>query len=115
VNRLLLLLDPAFVLLFVAVGRDTHGEEGTLGDVMWTAVPFLIALAVGWGAARVWRDPTGLAAGIVVAVVTLAGGMLLRNLVFGDGTAPGFVVVATLVLSAFLVGWRGVVAAVGRA
>lgn len=105
-NRLLLVLDPVFVLLFVAVGRDTHDETGTIGDVVSTAAPFLIAMAAAWIATRVWRDPFGLRAGAVVAAVTVAGGMLLRNLVFDDGTAPAFVLVAAAFLSATLLGWR---------
>jgi hypothetical protein len=114
VSRLLLLLDPAFVLLFVTIGRDTHDEGGDFGDVVTTAAPFLIALAAGWTAARVWRDPVGLGTGIIVTAVTLIGGMVLRNLVFGEGTAPAFVVVAALFLSASLLGWRLAAAAVGR-
>jgi hypothetical protein len=38
-------------------------------------------------------------------VVAVAAGMLLRR-VTGAGTDPAFVVVATLVLGALLVGWR---------
>jgi predicted nicotinamide N-methyase len=33
-------------------------------------------------------------------------GMVLRNLVFDLGTAPAFVVVATLFLGATMLGWR---------
>lgn len=113
-NRLLLLLDPAFVVLFAAVGRDTHGERGAFGEVMSTAAPFLIAVTAGWGVARVWRDPAGIGAGAVVTAVTLAGGMVLRSLVFGEGTAPAFVVVAALVLAAFLLGWRLLAGVIGR-
>jgi len=112
VRRLLLALDPAFVLLFVAVGRDAHDEQS--GTVLATAAPFLIALAAGWGAARAWRDPAGLTTGVVVTSVTLAGGMLLRRFAFGDGTAPAFVVVAALFLSLFLIGWRAAVTLAGR-
>ena len=32
--------------------------------------------------------------------------MLVRNLVFDRGTATSFVIVATLFVGAFLVGWR---------
>ena len=40
--------------------------------------------------------------------------MLLRNLVFDDGTATAFVIVATLFLALFIVGWRLAFAAMDR-
>ena len=40
--------------------------------------------------------------------VTVLVGMILRRALFDDGTAVSFVVVATLFLGAFLVGWRAV-------
>jgi hypothetical protein len=44
----------------------------------------------------------------------IVGGMLLRNLVFGDGTATSFVIVATVFVGLFVVGWRLVFAVVER-
>ncbi len=38
--------------------------------------------------------------------MTLVAGMVLRNVVFGDGTATSFVIVAALFLALFLIGWR---------
>jgi hypothetical protein len=38
--------------------------------------------------------------------VTVAVGMLLRNLVFDRGTALPFIIVATCFTGALLVGWR---------
>jgi uncharacterized membrane protein required for colicin V production len=40
--------------------------------------------------------------------------MLLRNLLFDDGTATAFVIVATLFLGVFIVGWRLAFAAIDR-
>jgi hypothetical protein len=37
--------------------------------------------------------------------------MLLRNLVFDDGTAASFVIVASVFLGTFLVGWRAIAGA----
>jgi hypothetical protein len=108
VHRLLLLLDPAVVVAFVAIGRDTHDEPPTLGGSAVTAAPFLIALAAGWLAARAWRSPFSIASGAVVATVTLVLGMVLRRTVFGEGTAIAFVVVATLFLGITMLGWRAI-------
>ena len=46
--------------------------------------------------------------------IVIVAGMLLRNLVFDDGTATAFVIVATLFLALFIVGWRLAFAAMGR-
>jgi hypothetical protein len=37
-------------------------------------------------------------------------GMLLRNLVFDRGTAPAFVIVATIFLGVTMFGWRALLA-----
>jgi hypothetical protein len=107
-QRAWLLLDPIVVVAFVAIGRDTHDEAPTLGGLMVTAAPFLIALGAGWLAARAWRRPTAISTGAIVAGVTLVLGMVLRRTVFGEGTAIAFVVVATLFLGAAMLGWRAI-------
>lgn len=98
--------DVGSVVAFVAAGRRNHDESGALPGVVGTALPFLLGLAVGWVVARGWRRPTAMSTGLVVWPVTVGVGMLLRNLAFGRGTAAAFVVVATVVLGALLVGWR---------
>jgi Protein of unknown function (DUF3054) len=56
---------------------------------------------------RAWRSPTRVVwTGIGIWIATVAVGMALRA-VSGQGTAVSFVVVATLVLGLFLIGWRG--------
>ncbi|CAN5351229.1 hypothetical protein BH23ACT3_BH23ACT3_19030 [soil metagenome] len=99
-------LDVASVVVFVAVGRRNHDQDPGLAGVFATAAPFLIALAVGWLVARAWYAPMSLRTGVVVWLTTVVGGMLLRNLVFDDGTAASFVVVATAFTAACLLGWR---------
>ena len=83
--------------------------------VLATAWPFLVGLAVGWTLVRSlshqWALEVGPAISVVVATVVV--GMLLRALT-GQGTAPSFVLVATLVLAALLLGWRAVAARVVR-
>jgi hypothetical protein len=49
-----------------------------------------------------------------VWVVTVALGMLLRRTVFDRGTAASFVIVATLVTGALLLGWRAAQLVVAR-
>ena len=104
-------LDTAFVVAFVAIGRNNHDEDPGLAGLVATAAPFLVGLALGWLVSRAWVHPFALRTGLIVWLVTVAGGMIVRRLV-GDGTAVSFVIVATLFLGATLVGWRLVAAAI---
>ncbi len=103
--------DTAIVVTFVAIGRRNHDEDEAIVGVAQTAAPFLLALVVGWVAWRVWNEPDGIVTGVKVWATTVAVGMLLRNLIFGDGTATSFMIVATVFLGTFLVGWRAVATA----
>jgi peptidoglycan/LPS O-acetylase OafA/YrhL len=99
-------IDVVLVLAFVLIGRASHGE-GALGTLN-TVWPFLVGLVVGWLLARAWRRPRRIAwTGIIVWVSTVIVGMLLR-LASGQGVELSFVVVATIVLAVFLVGWRAI-------
>jgi hypothetical protein len=99
-------LDVFSIVLFVALGRRNHDESGAFVDVIETAAPFLIGLAVAWGAIRAWRHPTAVLTGLAVWPISVLVGMIVRNLVFDDGTATSFVIVATCFLGACIVGWR---------
>ena len=103
-----LALDVLAVVLFAALGRRSHDEGSGVLDVLETAAPFLIALAVGWLVVRATRlEPTCVAAGVVLWAVTVAGGLILRRALWDRGTAASFIVVAALVLGLLLVAWRG--------
>ena len=109
-----LVVDAGLVVVFAVVGRMSHAEGLTLAGVWGTAWPFLAGLAVGWAVARAWRHPLAVwPTGVVIWAATLVVGMLLR-LAGGQGTAVAFVVVATLTLGLFLVGWRAVAVLVRR-
>ena len=100
-------LEAAFVLLFAAVGRASHEEGDALRGVLQTAWPFLVGLVIGWVLVRSLshRWPVDVGPGIAVVFCTVLVGMVLR-VVTGQGTAPTFVLVATLVLAVLLLGWR---------
>jgi hypothetical protein len=102
--------DAVAIVVFVAIGRRSHEEGSAIGGIAAVAAPFLIALVVGWVAARAWIHPMEIASAFVIWPVTVAVGMVLRGLVFDRGTALPFIIVATLVTGVFLVGWRMVVA-----
>jgi hypothetical protein len=100
-------LDVVLVLVFAAVGRRSHAEGLDLAGIARTALPFLVGTAAGWLLASIVLDggPRSLAFGAVVAVSTVAVGMVLRA-VAAQGVAVSFVIVATVVLTVFLLGWR---------
>lgn len=101
---LAVILDCCCVLVFVIIGRASHGEG--LAGIASTAWPFLAGLAGGWLAARAWRQPFRLwPAGVGAWLGAVALGMALR-VVSGQGTALAFTGVALAFLGLFLLGWR---------
>lgn len=109
------IVDIVLVLVFAAIGRASH-DENPAGFLL-TAWPFLIAVLLGHLLAALLpgrpRRPWSVLWGVVVWIVTVAGGMLIRVL-SGDTAEVPFIIVATLVLGAFLVGWRGIAALLRR-
>lgn len=101
------IVDAVFVLIFAVIGRTSHDED-PLGFLL-TAWPFLVALVVGHALAALVparpRRPWSLGWGLVVWIVTVGGGMLLR-IASGDTAETPFIIVASLVLAAMLLGWR---------
>jgi peptidoglycan/LPS O-acetylase OafA/YrhL len=110
-----LAVDVIGVLVFCAVGRRSHAEGITAGGVASTAWPFLTGTVIGWLVSRGWRRPTAVVpTGVVVWICTVAVGMLLRK-ASSAGVAASFVVVASMVTAALLLGWRaGLALAVRR-
>jgi len=113
-------IDIVLVIVFALVGRSSHAEAASLTGLWTTAYPFLAGWLVGSLVVRSWRHPLRLwPTGVVVWVLTVAVGMLLRVLT-GQGNVEGnplplsFVIVATVVLGIFLLGWRAIVGAVVR-
>ncbi|MEU4361911.1 DUF3054 domain-containing protein [Promicromonospora sp. NPDC023987] len=105
--------DAACVLVFAVTGIASHDESllTALGRVVW---PFALAAAIGWVLTRAWRDPARVwPTGVVIWLVTVLGGLLLRG-VSGQGLAWTFALVTALFLALTMLGWRGVVAALGR-
>jgi Protein of unknown function (DUF3054) len=103
------LIDVACVLVFVLIGRRNHGEGSAASGVLRTAAPFLMALVLGWVAARrQWALAETWRFGIPLWVGTVALGLVFRRVLFNDGTAAAFIIVAALFLGLVLVGWRAI-------
>ena len=98
--------DALVVVVFAAVGRASHSEHVGIAGVWHVAWPFLVAAAAALASAAYTKDdPRAWKIGARVWLVTVVLGMVLRRLA-GSGTAPGFVIVATLVLGVLFIGWR---------
>jgi len=107
-------LDAAVITLFVAIGQREHETDSGAAHFLDTAMPFYLGLLVAWLLVRTWRRPVQWTTGLMMWPIVLLVGMLIRSLVFDDGTATAFVIVATAFIGAFLVGWRAVFRAVVR-
>ena len=90
---------------------------GALPQLAAWAVEALVASALLMALVLLVRSararPLGLTAGVLVWVPTVVVGMLLR-VATGAGVQTSFVIVATVVLGVFLLGWRGVAGLVRR-
>ncbi|WP_195907856.1 DUF3054 domain-containing protein [Microbacterium gorillae] len=107
-------LDAVLIIVFAAIGRASHHEDPIAG-LFTTAWPFLVGLALGWLISLAWRRPMAIGrTGVPVWLITVAAGMALRVLA-DQGTQPAFIIVATIVIGVFLLGWRAVAALVTRA
>ena len=99
-------LDLVLVTAFVLIGRRTHDETDAVTGILTTWWPFLSGLIIGWLSLIGVRWPfVTIWSGAVVVVATVFVGMLLR-VSSGQGVALSFVIVATVVLAVFLIGWR---------
>ena len=117
-------VDVLLIVLFALVGRSSHGESGSALGLWTTAYPFLAGWAIAYVTSGAWARPLrSWPTGVVVWVLTVFVGMAIR-VATGQGDVDGnplplsFVLVATIVLGVFLLGWRGVarlvVGAIGR-
>jgi hypothetical protein len=109
-----LAVDLLLVLAFVLIGRSSHAEALDPAGVATTLWPFAAGLAVGWASALgVGWSLAGPRAGLVVWASAVVVGVLLR-VASGQGAEPSFIVVTAVVVGAFLVGWRAIVALATR-
>lgn len=109
-----ILLDLVLVVVFVVIGRATHAEALDLEGVQRTALPFLAGTLMAWiGFLLKRHSGLTLVNGVFVWAMTLVLGVLFR-LLLGDTADPAFVIVAALVLAAFLIGWRAILWLVRR-
>ncbi|GAA1451236.1 DUF3054 domain-containing protein [Nesterenkonia lacusekhoensis] len=106
-SALCLLCDGLLVLVFALLGNRSHDSGLGLSEIISTAWPFLLGLALSWLLAFSWVSPNRIwPTGILVVLGTVIFGMTLRTLFTDGGTQLSFVLVATGVLAVFLLGRR---------
>lgn len=100
-------LDVVVIVIFAAIGRASHSEAHPVLESLAVAWPFLVGAAVGWAIAvgPLHRTAASFTAGVPIWFAAVVVGMVLR-VATGRGTAISFIIVATLFLGAFLLGWR---------
>lgn len=98
--------DALCVLALVIIGTRNHDTDTGVGGVLYVAAPFWIALVVAWLITRAYKTSAATATGVLVWIITVAVGMVLRNLLFDRGTAAAFIVVASVFLGITMNVWR---------
>lgn len=94
--------DVVLIIVFAALGRDTHAHGVDPAGVLITASPFVAAALAGWALLRLWQHPGSFwPHGVLLWLITAGGGLALRALA-GGGTAVSFQLVTFGVLGAFL-------------
>ena len=98
--------DALCVLLMVVIGTRNHDTDTGITGILFVAAPFWIATSLAHLAPLLQRKNRKEQNAYMAWGYTVVMGMVLRNMVFNRGTATPFVIVATLVLGAFIVGGR---------
>lgn len=107
-------VDVVLIVLFALLGRREHEHALSISGILMTALPFLIAYVAMTFLSKPWFTINKLfPAGVLVWVGTVAAGLALR-IAFGSTAAVPFIIVASLVLGAFLMGRRLVTSLVAR-
>ncbi|HVA52884.1 MAG TPA: DUF3054 domain-containing protein [Acidimicrobiales bacterium] len=105
-NRVWIVVDVLIVLLFVGIGRSSHHHAFSVSGFLSTTWPFAVGLGLGWSYLMFRRrDGASTRGGVVVWLCTVVVGMVLRVL-FGQGTAFAFILVALGFLGALMLGLR---------
>ncbi|WAC53685.1 DUF3054 domain-containing protein [Gordonia sp. SL306] len=119
-------IDLVAVTVFVLIGRSSHEEGLAVVGILQTLWPFAVGAAAGWSIAYVFshvrssdwfghdfRPEQIVPAGVVIWFCTVVVGMILRYLLH-QGVAVSFIIVATISLGVFLIGWRAAAGFVAR-
>ncbi|WP_066515329.1 DUF3054 domain-containing protein [Curtobacterium ammoniigenes] len=108
-------IDAVLIVLFALIGRGSHGEQLSVGGLWETSWPFLVGWAIGYITTGAWARPLRIwPTAVVIWILTVCLGMALRvwnhqGIDHGNPLPISFLIVASIVLAVFLIGWRVVV------
>lgn len=114
---LLAIGDLIALLLFATIGRANHHESQSIGAIITTAAPFVIAwfICAPWlgafgrtGSAATTQPRPLLTRTAIAWVVAWPVAFILRGLVFHGDITLAFIIVAFVFNAIFLLGWRGI-------
>lgn len=106
--------DVVLIALFALLGHRSHYGTLSPSGIAGTVLPFLLAYLAATVIMRPWRRPLALLrTAVPLWIGTAAGGLLLRVL-FGEGAALSFQIVAFGVLGLFLIIPRAIAALMRR-
>ena len=101
--------DLIVIAVFVLLGRSEHDSGSSVTGYVNTLAPFALGLVIAWTIViATQRRPTRVPTGIIVWLVTVVAGIALRRVVFGDGIAIAFIIVATAFTALGFIGWRAI-------
>ena len=95
-------IDVVAVVVFVVIGQRNHDGSSDVYGIINLAAPFLIALLTSWVVLRTWRGPFNRASFVATWIITVAGGLFLRRVVFDRGIATAFIIVTVITLGLLL-------------
>ncbi len=101
--------DLLVLVVFVLIGRRTHGEDAGIGGFVRVLWPFVAGLVLGWAVTVLFREPLAWRRALPAWLVTVVGGMALRVLLEGRDFKLAFMIVALLFVGFGMLGWRAVV------
>lgn len=108
--------DLAVLAVFVLLGRAEHDSGSSVAGYFSTLAPFAIALVGAWFVLMASkRNPILASSGASIWVITLVAGMTLRRIVFGDGIALPFIIVAAAFTALGIIGWRAIATRIPQA
>ena len=99
-----MLVDWLAILIFIFGGLQSHEQQVTLGQLLLTAWPFLVARMVAIAVIR-GRAEALWPGGVLAWLITWSLGLGVRALT-GGGTALPFVLVSLGVIGGLFLGWR---------
>lgn len=118
---MMLLGDLIVLVVFIMIGRSDHDMTFSFWDSIVTAFPFMLAwLPIAWltGAYRSRAFTAGVGSALLrtllTSVIAIPVGLILRSWMYDKELFTAFFLVTLILLTLFMLIWRGLFAAAVR-